>query len=57
MATRALCVFKHDSELGNAHAHALFDRVKVQRKAGVEVARSCSDYDLTVEEAGMPAQA
>mgnify|MGYP001481288348 FL=1 len=40
MATRGLYVFKHDSELGNAHAHALFDRIKVERKAGVEVARS-----------------
>jgi CRISPR-associated protein Csd2 len=30
MATRGLYVFKHDSELGNAPAHALFDRLKVQ---------------------------
>src|SRR5574338_982044 len=31
MATRGLFVFKHDSELGNAHAHALFDRITVKR--------------------------
>ncbi len=31
MSTRGLYVFKHDSELGNAHAHALFDRITVAR--------------------------
>ena len=31
MSTRGLYVFKHDSELGNAHAHALFDRISVGR--------------------------
>jgi len=31
MSTRGLYVFKHDSELGNAHAHALFDRISVAR--------------------------
>lgn len=55
MATRGLIVFKHDSELGNAHAHSLFDRVKIKRKEGVEVPRAFSDYELTIDEAGMPA--
>jgi CRISPR-associated protein Csd2 len=32
MSTRGLYVFKHDSELGNAHAHALFDRLTVTRR-------------------------
>ncbi|MEN2786508.1 type I-C CRISPR-associated protein Cas7/Csd2 [Sphingomonas qilianensis] len=32
MATRALIVFEHESKLGNAHADALFDRVKTWRK-------------------------
>ena len=54
MATRGLYVFKHDSELGNAHAHALFDRVAIQRKADVEVPRSFSDYDVTVDDATLP---
>jgi CRISPR-associated protein Csd2 len=31
MATRGLYVFKHESKLGNAHAHALFDRLAVAR--------------------------
>jgi CRISPR-associated protein Csd2 len=29
MSTRGLYVFEHESELGNAHAHALFDRLAV----------------------------
>jgi CRISPR-associated protein Csd2 len=49
MATRGLYVFKHDSELGNAHAHALFDRIAVMRKLEVEVPRSFSDYTATFD--------
>ena len=54
MATRGLYVFKHDSELGNAHAHSLFDRVMIQRNADVEVARNFSDYTVSIDETGMP---
>jgi CRISPR-associated protein Csd2 len=31
MSTRGLYVFEHDGELGNAHAHGLFDRLVVNR--------------------------
>jgi CRISPR-associated protein Csd2 len=55
MAARGLYVFKHDSELGNAHAHALFDLVRIKRKDGVEVPRHFSDYEVSVEEASVPA--
>jgi CRISPR-associated protein Csd2 len=55
MATRGLFVFKHDSELGNAHAHSLFDRISVKRKAGVDVPRSFENYDVIIDETGMPA--
>lgn len=55
MSTRGLYVFKHDSELGNAHAHALFDRIAIQRKAVVDVPRSFADYEVTVNEADLPA--
>jgi CRISPR-associated protein Csd2 len=54
MATRGLYVFKHASELGNAHAHELFDRVQVNRGPGVEVPRSFADYEVSVNEANMP---
>jgi CRISPR-associated protein Csd2 len=55
MTTRGLLVFKHDSELGNAHAHSLFDRITLERRAGVDVSRSFGDYDMAVDEATMPA--
>lgn len=55
MATRGLYVFKHDSELGNAHAHTLFDRVQVKRRSGVEVPRSFADYEVRIDEENMPA--
>ncbi len=52
MTTRGLYVFKHESELGNAPAHVLFERVKAQKK--VEVPRSFTDYDVTFDETAMP---
>lgn len=54
MAVRELIVFKHDSELGNAPAHKLFETVTVARKEGVEVARAYSDYVVSVDEASLP---
>lgn len=46
MATRGLYVFKHDSELGNAPAHALFDRLHVKLKTPGDVARDFSAYSV-----------
>ena len=43
MNPRALLVFKHDSALGSAASHRLFDAVKVTHKASVEVARFFAD--------------
>ena len=54
MTTRGLYVFQHDSELGNAPAHALFERVQVQRNAGVEVPRSFADYAVSVAADDLP---
>lgn len=50
MAVRKLIVFKHDSELGNAPSHKLFDAVKVQRKGKdcEAPARSFSDYTVDI---------
>ena len=53
MATRGLYVFKHDSELGNAPAHALFNHIEVKRKS--DAPRSFDDYEVIVDETGMPA--
>ncbi len=48
MAVRKLILFRHDSQLGNAPAHKLYDSVCVSRKAGVDVARSFADYDVCI---------
>ena len=55
MATRRLIVFKHADPLGNAPAWKLFDLVSVAKKDGVENPRAFSDYQVTVDEAGLPA--
>jgi len=55
MATRALFVFEHATPLGNAHAHALFDRINVHRKPGIEVARDFNDYEVSINEGDFPA--
>jgi len=54
MATRKLIVFKHDSNMGNAPAHALFERVRVRRKEGVAVPRDFGDYDVDVDQNDLP---
>lgn len=55
MSTRALLVFEHESALGNAPAHKLFDLVKVERATGDGPARSFEDYKVLVDEAALPA--
>ena len=54
MAVRELIIFKHESELGNAPSHKLFDLVKAEKKEDVTTPRSYSDYTVTVDEAGLP---
>ncbi len=67
MASRKLIVFKHDSALGNAPAHALFERVRVGRNIDGEFrnaddrgignappARKYSDYVVAIDRANLP---
>lgn len=54
MAPRALVVFEHASALGNAPAHLLQERVKVKCRDGAKVARSFADYEVAVDEKGLP---
>jgi CRISPR-associated protein Csd2 len=67
MATRKLVVFRHATALGNAHAHALFDRVKTWRVHDGEQrptgdtrtdnwppARAFTDYAITIDHEGLP---
>ena len=49
MSSRKLFVFKHESKLGNAPAHRLFEAVKVNRLIpDAQEARSFSDYAIEV---------
>jgi CRISPR-associated protein Csd2 len=55
LTPQKLVVFKHESMLGNAPAHKLFERVVVPK---VGVARSFEDYKpkITVDRANLPAE-
>ena len=55
MAVRELISFKHDSELGNAPAHKLFDLVRIKRAPELIAPRSYSDYTVEVDEGRLPA--
>lgn len=54
MSVRELIIFKHDSELGNAPAHKLFDAVTVRRKQDVSVPRRFGDYTVEIDKAAIP---
>jgi CRISPR-associated protein Csd2 len=67
MASRRLIAFRHDSALGNAQAHKLFDRVSVARRSGDDLlpagdarthnlppARKFTDYEIQLDTADLP---
>ncbi|WIG94598.1 type I-C CRISPR-associated protein Cas7/Csd2 [Myxococcus sp. SDU36] len=54
MATRKLLVFKHDSALGNAPAHRLFDLVHVRRRNDDAPARQYADYVVDIARDKLP---
>lgn len=54
MCLRKLIVFRHESALGNAPAHILFEKVNVKLKDEVKVPRVFSDYEISIDEV-MPA--
>lgn len=67
MAGRRLITFRHDSALGNAQAHKLFDRISVKRCQSGEClpvgdkrvhnwppARAFSDYRIDVDDTDLP---
>ncbi len=55
MATQKLIIFKHDSALGNAPAHKLFERVTLKRKDESKPPRDFSDYTCALDRADLPA--
>jgi len=55
MGARRLVIFKHESALGNAPAHKLFDLVKVRRASSdSKPARAYSDYVVEIDKKGLP---
>lgn len=55
MSCRGLYVFTHESPLGNAPAHRLFERVRATRRPEAAVARSFGDYKVDVKGDDLPA--
>lgn len=53
MTTRKLVIFKHESALGNAQAHMLFERVSILRKNGVATPRGIADYEIKINKDGL----
>jgi hypothetical protein len=67
MASRKLIAFEHESALGNAPAHELFDRVIIERMSNGDAyplrdkrldnlppARSYADYRVTISRENLP---
>ncbi len=48
MSCQGLILYEHDSELGNAPAHKLFESVKIAKRT--EVPRGFGDYEVTIGE-------
>ena len=54
MASRKLIVFQHESELGNAPSHKLFELVKVKKAETANPPRAFTDYTVTIDKASTP---
>lgn len=55
MAPQRCIAFKHDSALGNAPAHKLFERITAQLKDENKPPRSIADYEIKVDTTNLPA--
>lgn len=49
MCMRKLLIFKHESPLGNAPSHILFDKITINKKADIECPRSYDDYEIVID--------
>ena len=54
MASRLLVIFQHESDLGNAPAHKLFERVSAQALNPAQPARGYRDYAVSVDQTNLP---
>jgi len=55
MATRKLIIYKHESELGNAPSHKLFETVTVDRLDRSSPPRNYTDYVVKIDKDRVPA--
>ena len=51
LCMRKLYIFKHDSVLGNAPSHLLFDKIEIKKNDEVEIPRKFGDYSITIDKA------
>jgi len=54
LCMRKIILFKHDSKLGNAPAHKLYESLRIKKKDGVEYPRRITDYDIVLDTASLP---
>jgi CRISPR-associated protein Csd2 len=54
MHARKLIIFKHESALGNAPSHKLFDSVQVKRRDATKPPRAFEDYQVTIDKGSVP---
>jgi CRISPR-associated protein Csd2 len=55
MAPRGLYVFSHESKLGNAPAHKLFERIQIPSLSGQGIIpRQFADYQVSIDESELP---
>ena len=54
MACKGLYIFSHESPLGNAPAHKLFEKIQVHLKDKESIPRQFDDYQIMVDETNLP---
>lgn len=54
LACRGLYIFTHESSLGDAPAHKLLERVRIERQPEVVAPRTFKDYRVQVDDSGLP---
>ncbi len=54
MSTQKLFIFKHESPLGNAPAHTLFEKIIITRNDATKPARTFSDYQVVLDRSDLP---
>ena len=56
MTARGLYIFQHSSQLGNAPAHSLFERISAKIQDPSKPPRNFSDYQLSINQDNLPAE-